>query len=688
VFLLVFSCPRSEPPVAAREEWARVEKRDFVVEIVESGELEALSQRLVSAPQVATDQVQIISLVAEGTVVKPGDLLVQFDASQLETNKALAEQSLATILADRDRMLAQQALTISNMENTLRLTEYSYEQSKLKLEAQQYESEAKKEQARLELRQAEIDLDRIRNQLESQKIIQQNQRTVQETSIRQQRNELRTIRNQIQKMRIKAPISGMVVFQEVGSWENRERLRIGFKARPGEALISIPDLSRMQVKLYLNEIDRSDIATGQAVRVVLDAYPDTAFPGRVREIARIAQSVDGESDLKGFVVYVDIQGSDPRLKPGLSARVRIELTRVKDACVVPIGTVYELDGKAVVYPYRRRKPVRIALGPRNDAYTVVRSGIRPGMKLAWEPPASDAKPMGFAEEKRRVDEANRTLLESFAEFQKRGILYDYSKPPSEQPVMPEFPEPGAESGQFFGRMRPGGSSDGVMRMFRAGGQGRGQGTFPDSLRRRLRMDRGDRSGPGRSAGPDTARRWSGWGQEGSGEHALPDSLRRRFRNRRFEQHRGAGSDTASGAIPGMESGFTTGRLHDTLRTGPPAAGAGPVPEGAPDSLKWRSRMQWPGPEGEVPPDGAGRRFRQPSFGPDGSMPPDSAVRRFRRDGFGPGFGRPPDSLLERLQKEGKLPSREQMRERMQRYREMRKEAGNEDSDSVPEKPKE
>ena len=617
LLILMISFSESDQPETAMEQWAVVEKGDFSVEIVESGDIEAFSQRLVTTPMTSTDQIQIIELMPEGAMVKAGDFLVQFDVSDLITTRDLAEQTLASAIADQNRMKAQQSLTISNMENTLKLTAYSNEQAKLRLEAQQYESEAKKEQARLDLKQAEIDLNRVQQQLESQNVINKSQLRVMETTIRKAQNDIRKIRDQIGRLRITAPIDGMVCYQEVGSWDSRERLRNGYKARSGEALISIPDLSKMQVKLYLNEIDRAEISPGQPVKVVLDAYPDTAFSGKVREVARLAQNIRGESELKGFVVYADIEGRGLQLKPGLSARVRIEINRLHDVFRVPVGTVFEVKGQPVVYPFRKSRPVKVSLGPRNDAYVAVQGNLKKGMKISWNPPAEDATMLGYAEEKRRTDAANRTLIQSFAVFQQKGILYDYSKPPSDEP-----------------QVQPGGRGDNMF--FRMNGAGGSGGDFPRTFQM-PQESAGGRATGGRAAG----RQASGRGTEGS-QGAGGQGMRRSAAGRGTEGTTTGGGQGADGRAASRRArGQGTWQQGQDSDRGFRRGASG-------DSSRARFRMR----DG-MPPDSVMRRFREQGFPAGGGQFPDSLRRRFREGGFRPGGGMPPDSTKRRQRTEGR-----------------------------------
>ncbi len=238
-------------------------------------------------------------------------------------------------------------------------------------------------------------------------------------TIREASNDLKSTIERIDRLQLKAPTDGMVVYQQVRG----ERVKEGYQARPGWPLMSIPDLSRMQVKIFLNEVDQTKIRSGLDATLVLDAYPEQEFHGKVREIARLAQTVTGEELLKGFICYVDIDGTDPRLKPGISAKVNIILDRMEDVVSVPVGAVYEIDGQYVVYEQGRQKPTEIEVGPRNDGFIVV-NNLEPGTRMSWIP-YTNAQMLGWHEEQKRIAEVYQKIQQSFVIFADRGILFDY-----------------------------------------------------------------------------------------------------------------------------------------------------------------------------------------------------------------------------------------------------------------------
>jgi len=155
----------------------------------------------------------------------------------------------------------------------------------------------------------------------------------------------------------------------------------------------------------------------------------------------LAQLVTGEERLKGFIAYADIEGTDSKLKPGITAKVRIVLETLEDVLYVPVGVVFEMEGQTVVFPEGKQKPYAVYLGPRKDGFVAVESGVKPGMKLSYTNPTEEASLLGRAEEQRRVEEVRKILHESFDVFQERGILHDYVAPAGSDAVTDSTEKP-------------------------------------------------------------------------------------------------------------------------------------------------------------------------------------------------------------------------------------------------------
>ncbi|HQG46916.1 MAG TPA: efflux RND transporter periplasmic adaptor subunit, partial [bacterium] len=287
---------------------------------------------------------QIIAMVPEGSIVKQGDFLVQFDTSELEDRLELAQDALAALLAQRDGLRAQQSARIAQLKADIAAAGYSQEVAVLQRELLQYEAAVRRMDAELEEKKAQISLEETKTSLESQEIIDSSALSTLGVDIAKARANVRELEDKIKSLTLRAPIGGLVVYNEIGFGDSRKKIAIGDKPNPGQPVISIPNLDSIQVKLRINEMDAARLSIGQQATIRLDAYPERSFSGRVLHIARLAQKEDWDSEIKDFEVLVRLAQSDPVLKPGMTARVQIELGVEKDALTAPTGAIFERQG--------------------------------------------------------------------------------------------------------------------------------------------------------------------------------------------------------------------------------------------------------------------------------------------------------------------------------------------------------
>lgn len=418
---------------AGEDRWAVVEQGPFEVVLVESGEIAAVEQVHISAPRIWSQSLQITGLVPEGTRVEAGDFLVQFDDRESRAALDQAQDALLSLEADLAELQARQRLRMANLRNDQEFARYSLEQAQLRLESSRFESKARQEIVRLQLRQAEIRLARVATELESQEVIHRSELIKLETRIAEARGRVDRHRDQLDALRVTAPIGGLVVYKDVGRWGSRERLRTGYTAFPSEGLLAIPDLDRMEAQLSVNELDWPQLRVGQPARVSLDAYPEVELSGRVAEVGKITQASPFPNSPPGFAVVVSIERTDPKLKPGMTARVEILLEEVPGAMWVPAGTVFEVSGQPVVFPRGEDRGLAVELGERADGRIVIRRGVRPGMELSWTPVGEGVFPLGAERERERLLAARTMIAEDLEILAGRGLLFDYGRGAGQAP---------------------------------------------------------------------------------------------------------------------------------------------------------------------------------------------------------------------------------------------------------------
>jgi multidrug efflux pump subunit AcrA (membrane-fusion protein) len=161
-------------------------------------------------------------------------------------------------------------------------------------------------------------------------------------------------------------------------------------------VVEIPDLARMMAKGEVDESDAGKVAAGQRVTLTLDAHPDEELHGTIKETARTVQRAPGSTTkLKVLRVDITLDKSDPaKMRPGMRFHGTVELSRAKNALLVPKSAVY-LSPRGPI-AYRRGAfsvtPVPLTLGVQNDKSIQVLSGLQPGDRvLVPKAPEKDEK---------------------------------------------------------------------------------------------------------------------------------------------------------------------------------------------------------------------------------------------------------------------------------------------------------
>jgi HlyD family secretion protein len=159
---------------------------------------------------------------------------------------------------------------------------------------------------------------------------------------------LKQSKDSLSKTSVYAPMDGTVSSR---SSEVGERVQSSSEFA-GTEIMRVADLSKMEVRVKVNENDIVNVKVGDTVKISIDAYPERKFNGIVREIAASAdnngaagsgasaQSAGTVSDeVTNFIVKIRVADKDVSLRPGMSATADIETQTVKDAVAVPIQSV-------------------------------------------------------------------------------------------------------------------------------------------------------------------------------------------------------------------------------------------------------------------------------------------------------------------------------------------------------------
>ncbi len=436
----------SDSPVDERK-WAEVQRGEFIIDILESGQIHSSNSVFIKAPMEWRMELQITDMVPEGTNVAKGDFLVKFDTSTLIEQLESQKDNLEQAIADLKRVEKEQSSRMSELESDLQMAVYSREAAKMQLELLKFESEIRKEDARLSYQKALLSYDGTEKKIEAQLIDDAIEHRKATLNVEQTQTRITEIERKIDELIIHSPISGMVVYQEIGGFGSpRHKVVVGDKPFPGQAVISIPDLSKIEFVALVNEIDIAQVKPGQKAVLKLDAYEDTVFYGKVSNVAqlvekkieawrwmrRMSTAQEPLDEVPAFQVSILLDGSDPKLKPGMTAQARIIIEEIPDALYVPIGAVFEnAEGSPIVitrqsYP----NPVPVETGKRNEQFIIINTGMSEGDLVSWIPPDQDAYHLGWFDEMelRRTEQAE--LLAHIESMNELGLTYDPDAKPT------------------------------------------------------------------------------------------------------------------------------------------------------------------------------------------------------------------------------------------------------------------
>lgn len=395
-----------------------VSQGEFVISLtLKGGELEAIKAEQITAPQVR-GQLKITKLWPEGEKVDVGALVIQFDPTEFQKRVTDAEQALEASKATLETTKANQQVEISRQEADIENQIAQLRLSELQVEKMKFEASIQKEESKLNARKTQLALDQARRKLETQKVVNAADLRKNELDVAQKQRELEKAQKDLASLDVHAEKPGIVVYQKVWKGDRPEKIRVGDDIWGGAGLITLPDLSRMQVKTAVNEVDVDKLKAGQRALIKLDALPELTFHGAITSIATLGREKEGEKSVKVFDVVLAIDEEDSRLKPGMSATCEVVVETIpppapetpgavkNEAALeastagmpiyIPLDAVFEKEGKALVYRVKggKAEEQEVKLGKKNEDYVIVEEGLSAGDRITLHDPTQDTGKAG------------------------------------------------------------------------------------------------------------------------------------------------------------------------------------------------------------------------------------------------------------------------------------------------------
>ena len=310
-----------------------VRERSLVARVTASGHVEPKRSVEISADISG----RVVRLpVEEGEDVQEGDLLLEIDPTQYEAAVRQSEARLAEARSREARTHADYRQAQREWDRLRTLKERTPDLVT--------DQEADQTQTRAEVAEAEWEA--------AQHAVEQAEAALAEA------------RDRLDKTVIRAPMTGRITRVNV---EQGETAIVGTMNNPGTVLLTVADLGVMETVVEVDETDVTRVSVGDSASVEIDAFPDTAFAGRVTKIGNSSmrprtQATSSQDQAVDFEVRIVLQDPPPEIRPDLSATADIVTDTREETLAIPIIalTLQETDDLAEGWRDRLPQGMRAA----------------------------------------------------------------------------------------------------------------------------------------------------------------------------------------------------------------------------------------------------------------------------------------------------------------------------------------
>lgn len=384
-FAIFRSLRRTEPAANPAASVFTVQAKDFVHTVRLTGTVEAVNFLAIAAPRLSgpgLGTLVITRLMASGTHVKKGDLLVQFDQQQQIRNALDQEANYRDFVEQINKKKADQAAAKAGDDSALHQAENDVNSAAFEVKRNEILSKIDAEKNNLAYDQAKAAYQQLKKTFALKRQAADAELKSLEIQRDRARDAMEYARKNTGRLEIHAPIDGIVVLNNIWKGGQMGEVQEGDEVRAGVPFMQIVNQGAMQVRARVNQADVSMLHVGQSVRIGLDAYPDLSFKGKLDRVAAVGVTSSLNDKVRSFNVLFSIDGSDPRLMPDLSASLDVELERIPNSLVVPRDSIVNDGDEHYVLldssSGSSRKPVQ--LRAENDTQAAV-SGIASGTRV-------------------------------------------------------------------------------------------------------------------------------------------------------------------------------------------------------------------------------------------------------------------------------------------------------------------
>jgi RND family efflux transporter MFP subunit len=372
-----------------------VTKGEFIDYMQVRGEVKAVRSIPLTAPSSAGD-LQILELAPNGANVKKGDVVVRFDPVPVARTRDEKLSELKQSEEEIGKTEAQYRIQKQEAQTELVKARYDVQRAELDAATQEFLPRLEGEQKQVAFASAREKLREAERKVKALEDIARAEIASKRQKRDKARLDVQQAERQLGALQLSTPVDGVVTIMP--NWRAccpPPEFKAGDRAWPGQVIVDVPDLASLRVTARLEEAQRGRMQPGQPVVVRADALPDRELNGRIGDISTLARiDFSNWPPERNFDLIVQLDQTDPRLRPGMNTTVRVAVDRIPDAVLMPVRALFEKNGRSVAYVARPHggwdeRPVKI--GRRGQEQLVVSEGVRPDERVALKDPIPAVK---------------------------------------------------------------------------------------------------------------------------------------------------------------------------------------------------------------------------------------------------------------------------------------------------------
>ncbi len=362
----------------------------FVQRVTAQGNLEAVHSIPLNAPMSGNRPFKIAWMVADGSHVSEGDIVVRFDPTDLEEEREESQTELNIVGLRLEKARVERETVIKNLERDAALAQ---EEAANVISFRNTDDQI---YSRNEIIESEIDTELAEKRADHAEQAQdiENQLSlagVELLEIEQHKVELKIKQADegLESLLVIAPKAGIVTFER--DWRG-DIPHVGEQVWPGRPLASMPQMDAMQAVVYVLEADAGGLGAGQRAHVVLEAHPERSFSATIESVDPVAQPRIRWVPVQYFRTILTLEETLPGLmKPGGRVHAEILVAEEENVIAVPRQAVVNSDGVTTINRLDGRDfvPVEVTMGTSAGGRVVITSGLSDGDVIALRNPTEE-----------------------------------------------------------------------------------------------------------------------------------------------------------------------------------------------------------------------------------------------------------------------------------------------------------